>query len=160
MLDLAFDLKAVQAKQDLDAAVRPYMPQAVPPDPRLQQMQQMPMAGIQGGAPGQANIMGMMPLGGGASLMGNANIASGPQGGPFVQGAGAQMQMPMAGGALNAMASMGRPAPGMPMRPQNFGVDFQKGDTGVGLNYTPGNNGLMLNARHRFAKGGLASRVR
>lgn len=152
MLELAFDLNAAKAKESLEDAVRMFMPQAVPPKAMPQQPQ--PMAGIQGRGPGQASIMGMLPLGGGASLMGNANVGRGPQG-PFMQGYGAQMQMPVAGGGLNVMANLSRPAPNMPMRP-DFALDYQKGNVGIGAGYTPEEKALMLRGRVAFAKGGGA----
>jgi hypothetical protein len=157
MLDLTFDLKAQQAKLDLDDAVRPFMPQAVPSRPAPQQP--APMFGLQGQGPGRAAAMGMMPMGGGASLTGNVNVNQTPQGQHFMQGFGAQAQMPAAGGGLSVGANMSRPAPNMPMQP-NFNANFNRGNFGVGMDYTPEQKALMLRGRMRFAKGGFAVKAR
>ena len=111
MLDLTFDFKAQQAKLDLDDAVRPFMPQAVPPDPRLQQMRPpMPMGGMmpQGMPPQGMPPQGMPPQGmpmGGPPMPPQGMMPQGmPMGGP-------PMPPPPMGGLQAAQGPMPAPRP-------------------------------------------------
>lgn len=166
MLELSFDLNAEQAKRDIEAALQPFVPQFGPKDPRLEPLppqamgNRHPYFGVRGGANGQfpqAQVMAQVPIGN-AAVTGVAGVAQTPQGQPFLQGMGGKVELPVGRGGLNAIGNFARYAPGQPMRPDYFGVDYGRGNTSFGVGYQPQDRAAMFSVRHAFNRGGFAAR--
>lgn len=138
MANLSFAPKAAAAKAEIDDALA-FLKPAVNAVAQHTQVtpQGLSMAGALPVGPGQLNVSAGMQLPGAE------------QGGPAqLQNLAARYQMPMAGGQL------GLGAQGAPSQLQNLGVDFSKGNTQLGVNYSPQQQGVNLSVRRQFAKGG------
>ena len=138
MGNLSFAPRAAAAKAEIDDALAFLKPAAAAVGRHAQV------------TPQGLNMSGALPVGPGQlSMNAGVQLPGAEQGGPAqLQNLAARYQMPMAGGQL------GIGAQGSPTQLQDLGVDFSKGNTQLGVNYSPQQQGVNLSVRRQFAKGG------